>query len=438
MPTKMSANPPFIVDENNIIVGVTGQRFAPKSYTNFNSVSVVPVASTFSTVTSFDSNSGSVRLNGTGAHGLTTAVVITPAINTGVYVTWTAGSGVSGVYPVTAIDTDTTGTKLTINLPYVSGTATFSTSSSTVATVTFSSYNLVSGQTTVLPTYNSPVLVNWTSHGRKPGDTVQFATATSLPTGLATSTTYYVSRVIDANSFTITDGPGGTVEIVCTSNGSGTQTVIVTPTIVTWTAHGRSVGDQVRFTTTGSLPTGFSTATTYYVNNVISANSFTLSASAGGASILATAVGSGTHTCILWYGTAAVKAATEAITLASFTIEGGLLSLNGNMECNALFSMTSSANAKRLIMSYGGSALFDSGAGSYTSITSVNVNKIAWARGSGTIVTSAAAATGHGTSTSATQALTLAYTTDLTFAITATLATHNEVINVQGYQVSVQ
>jgi hypothetical protein len=432
----MSANHPFVVDENNIIVGVTGQRFAPKSYTNFNPVSVVPVASTFSTVTSFDSNSGNVRLNGTGAHGLTTAVVITPAINTGVYVTWTAGSGVSGVYPVTAIDTDTTGTKLTINLPYVSGTATFSTSSSTVATVTFSSYNLVSGQTTVLPTYNSPVLVNWTSHGRKPGDTVQFATATSLPTGLATSTTYYVSRVIDANSFTITDGPGGTVEIVCTSNGSGTQTVIVTPTIVTWTAHGRSVGDQVRFTTTGSLPTGFSTATTYYVNNVISANSFTLSASAGGASILATAVGSGTHTCIFWYGTAAVKAATEAITLASFTIEGGLLSLNGNMECNALFSMTSAAVNKVLEIEYASNDIYNSG--NLTTTTTANVNKIVWARGAGKIVTGAASATGHGTGSVAYQEFTVAYGSDQTFVIKATIATANNIVTLEGYQVTVE
>lgn len=437
MPQTSGFNSPFVVDETGNVVGTFGQRFVPKSYTNFNRSSAVAVASTFGAVgTSWDSDSGSVRLTGAGVHGLTNAVVVTPAIGTGVFVTWTSGSGVSGLYQVTDVDTNTS--KITINLPYVSGTATFSTSSSTVATVTFSSYNLVSGQTAVLPTYNAPVLVNWTSHGRKPGDTVQFATATSLPGGLQTSTTYYVSRIVNANAFTITDGPGGTVEIVCTSNGSGTQTVIVTPTVITWTGHGRSVGNPVRFTTDGALPTGFSTGTTYYVNNVLSANTFTVSATLGGASVLATATGSGAHTCILWYGSAAVKAATEAITLASFTVEGGLLSLNGNMEINGLFSMTSSANAKRLIASYGGSALFDSGAGSYTNITSVNLNKIAWARAPGTVVTSAAAATGHGTSTSATQAFALAYTTDLTFAITATLATHNEVINLQGYQVTVE
>jgi hypothetical protein len=188
------------------------------------------------------------------------------------------------------------------------------------------------------------------------------------------------------------------------------------------------------------LPTGFSTGTTYYVSNVLSANTFTLSASVGGAPILATAVGSGTHTCILWYGSADVTRATNSITLASFSIEGNALTLNGNLEANALFSMTSSANAKRLTMTYGGSALFDSGAGSYTNVTGVNVNKIAWARGPVTVVTSAATATGHGTTTATggIQTFTLAYTGALTFAITATPATANEVITLQGYQVSVQ
>jgi hypothetical protein len=337
MPIKMSANPPFVVDENNIIVGVTGQRFAPKSYTNFNPVSVVPVASTFSTVTSFDSNSGNVRLNGTGAHGLTTAIVITPAINTGVYVTWTAGSGVSGVYPVTAIDTDTTGTKLTINLPYVSSNITV----------------------------------------------------------------------------TATD-----------------------PGIVTYTNHGRSVGNAVRFTTSNTLPAGLTTGTTYYISSIVDANKFTVSASAGGTPIAFTDTGTGTHTCILWYGTAAVKAATEAITLASLTIEGGLLSLNGNMECNALFSMTNAVVNKVLEIEYAGNDIYNSG--NITTNTTANVNKLAWARGAGKIVTGPASATGHGITATAYQEYTVAYGSDQTFVIKATIATANNIVTLEGYQVTVE
>ena len=335
-------NSPFVYDENNALVGALGTRFVPKTYGNFNSVSVVGVAGTFGAVNNnWDSNSGNVRLTGAGAHGLTTAVVITPAINTGVYVTWTGGSGVNGVYPVTAIDTDTTGTKLTINLPYVSATVT------------------------------------------------------------------------------------GTV------GDSGI------PGVINWTSHGRSVGQVIRFT--GTPPSPLSTGTNYYISSVLDANRFTVSSSAGGAPLEFTTAGS-SPTCILWYGSAAVVAATNAITLASFTVEGGTLTTSGNMECNALFSMTSSANAKRLIMTYGGSALFDSGAGSYTSVTGVNVNKIAWARGSGTVVTSAATATGHGTTTATggVQTFTLAYNTDLTFAITATPAVTNEVITMQGYQIALR
>jgi len=335
-------NSPFVYDETNALVGALGTRFVAKTYGNFNSVSVVGAASTFGAVgTNWDSNSGNVRLTGAGAHGLTTAVVITPAINTGVYVTWTGGSGVNGVYPVTAIDTDTTGTKLTINLPYVSATVTGTVGDSGI-----------------------PGVINWTSHGRSVGQAIRF-TGTP-PSPLSTGTTYYISSVLDANRFTVSSGVGGA---------------------------------PLEFTTAGSSPT-----------------------------------------CILWYGSAAVVAATNAITLASFTVEGATLTTSGNMECNALFSMTSSANAKRLIITYGGSALFDSGAGSYTSVTGVNINKIAWARGSGTVVTSAATATGHGTTTATggTQTFTLAYNTDLTFAITATPAVANEVITMQGYQLALR
>ena len=332
-------NSPFVYDENNVIVGVTGQRFIAKSYTNFNPVSVVPVASTFSTVTSYDSNSGNVRLNGTGAHGLTTAVVITPAINTGVYVTWTGGNGVSGVFPVTVIDTDTSGTKLTINLPYVSSTVT--------ATVNAAGI---------------PSFINYTAHGRVAGDAIRFTTTTTLPAPLAAGTTYYVSKVVDANKFTI-------------------------------------------------------------------------SASSGGAPIELTDTGTGTHTCILWYGTAAVSAATTAITLASFTVEGGVLTLTGSMEANVLFSMTSAAVNKVIELEYAGNDLYNSG--NLTTTVTANINKITWARGAGKIVTGPAAATGHGSSSTAYQEFTVAYSADQIFAIKATIATANNVVTLEGYQLTI-
>jgi hypothetical protein len=67
------------------------------------------------------------------------------------------------------------------------------------------------------------------------------------------------------------------------------------PGVVTWTAHGLQAGDAVVFTTTGSLPTGLTAGTVYYVK-APAANTFTVSATVGGAAINTSSAGSGTHT----------------------------------------------------------------------------------------------------------------------------------------------
>jgi hypothetical protein len=80
---------------------------------------LVQPAATFITLT-YETNAGLVRLVSAGAHGLTAAV----AVGASVYVTWATGTGVNGFYTVTALDTDTTGLKITINLPFRSGLGT--------------------------------------------------------------------------------------------------------------------------------------------------------------------------------------------------------------------------------------------------------------------------------------------------------------------------
>lgn len=42
---------------------------------------------------------------------------------------------------------------------------------------------------------------------------------------------------------------------------------IASPAVITWTAHGLVAGDPVKFTTTGALPTGVVSGTTYYVSS---------------------------------------------------------------------------------------------------------------------------------------------------------------------------
>lgn len=67
------------------------------------------------------------------------------------------------------------------------------------------------------------------------------------------------------------------------------------PGVITETGHTRNANDPIRFTTTGGLPTGLSTGTTYYVKSPIS-NAYNVSATPGGANINTSSAGSGTHT----------------------------------------------------------------------------------------------------------------------------------------------
>ncbi|TWI18990.1 hypothetical protein IQ15_07016 [Bradyrhizobium yuanmingense] len=67
------------------------------------------------------------------------------------------------------------------------------------------------------------------------------------------------------------------------------------PGVVTLASHGFVANDPVVFSTSGSLPTGLTPGTTYYVKTVLTANTFTVSATAGGAAINTSSAGSGTH-----------------------------------------------------------------------------------------------------------------------------------------------
>lgn len=67
------------------------------------------------------------------------------------------------------------------------------------------------------------------------------------------------------------------------------------PCVITWTAHGLAADDRVRFTTTATLPAPLSDAKIYYVATVLSANTFTITATKGGSAINTTTAGSGTH-----------------------------------------------------------------------------------------------------------------------------------------------
>lgn len=70
---------------------------------------------------------------------------------------------------------------------------------------------------------------------------------------------------------------------------------IAAPGVFTWTGHTLQNGDAIKFSTTGALPTGIVAGTTYYVVNAAT-NTFSVSATPGGATITTTGTQSGVHT----------------------------------------------------------------------------------------------------------------------------------------------
>ncbi|PKV47998.1 hypothetical protein CLU92_5473 [Janthinobacterium sp. 61] len=94
-------------------------------------------------------------------------------------------------------------------------------------------------------------------------------------------------RVIDPATHTVSESKVGVSSAVTLS--------IASPGIVTWVAHGQAAGTPVSFATTGALPTGLVAGATYYVLSP-AANTFSLSATVGGAAIATTGSQSGVHT----------------------------------------------------------------------------------------------------------------------------------------------
>lgn len=61
------------------------------------------------------------------------------------------------------------------------------------------------------------------------------------------------------------------------------------------TTDGMMIGDPLRFTTTTTLPAGLSAGVTYYVREILSSTTFTVSATEGGGVLDITSTGTGTH-----------------------------------------------------------------------------------------------------------------------------------------------
>ncbi|MGH6843115.1 MAG: phage tail baseplate protein, partial [Methylocella sp.] len=166
--------------------------------------------------------------------------------------------------------------------------------------------------------------------------------APSQPNGTVVTFSVYAQAVtrsalrLDLNNgsvtigcdFDLAAGAAGTPDTgissasIAVADGGDSSTVTITigsPGVVTWTAHGLSNGQAVRFTTTGALPTGLAASTVYFVVSAAT-NTFQVAASPGGAAINTSGSQSGVHTCTtgIWYqclitGTMAATAEPDLI-----------------------------------------------------------------------------------------------------------------------------
>jgi hypothetical protein len=97
--------------------------------------------------------------------------------------------------------------------------------------------------------------------------------------------------------------------------GSTTTMTIANPAVITLANHKLAAGDRVKFSTTGALPTGLNTSTTYYVlSSGLSTNSFRVSTSSGGSAVNTSGSQSGTH---------------KVVTSASWTCQSGSAACGG-------------------------------------------------------------------------------------------------------------
>lgn len=92
------------------------------------------------------------------------------------------------------------------------------------------------------------------------------------------------------------------------------------PGVFTKTAHGLAANEAIVLSTTGTLPTGLTVGTIYYVKTVLTADTFTVSATAGGAVINTSSAGSGTHSMTSVYSALSAGAQWQFIQFGNYVI----------------------------------------------------------------------------------------------------------------------
>ena len=131
----------------------------------------------------------------------------------------------------------------------------------------------------------------------------------------------------DTDTFQASSGTGllGWTGLYWTNTGAGAPSAnapvtisVASPAVINWTAHGLSAGAAVVFSTSGSLPTGLTAGTPYYVLAAgLTANSFEVSTAAGGSPVVTSGSQSGTQTAYAYVAPRSPPSSSVAISVAS-------------------------------------------------------------------------------------------------------------------------
>lgn len=147
----------------------------------------------------------------------------------------------------------------------------------------------ITGTTFELSGVNSTAYTAYSSGGAASPSSVPFFTTAA---GSASVT-------VTLQDHGVTAGGDVVFPISTTMQSSVVTITIATPGVVTWFTgnHGMSGGESIVFTTTGALPTGLTAGTTYYVLAAgITATTFRVSLTPGGAAVNTSGAQSGIHT----------------------------------------------------------------------------------------------------------------------------------------------
>lgn len=213
---------------SSVAIGTGSKSFTTQPGKNFGVGAWLTIASDAAPTTNF--MFGQITAYNTGTGSLT--VNVTSTAGSGTHTDWDISlSGIQGVQGVKGDagtpgsgGTDATGTVKAWHgrigdipngwLPMNGAAVSRSTYSDLLA--------LLVKSHTFTVTIASPAVVSWVGHGLDDGDPFVPSTDGALPTGLTAGATYYV-KAVNANSFQLTDVPGGT-PVVTTGSQSGTHT----------------------------------------------------------------------------------------------------------------------------------------------------------------------------------------------------------------------